>query len=134
MYRSDTAFIPSSPEFYVDANSVNEWSIIKLCNTVRRQSTRWLAMYETFNSAGVIRVPSSEPEIVINKLENKRTSTASGIVGFITNMVSDGWSKSRRCRIFNDRLQCSEVVRTLDFRAIEGIRGCQVVVFGGNGK
>ena len=47
-------------------------------------------MYEAFNSAGVIRVPSSEPESVINKLENKRTSTASGMVGFIPNMVSDG--------------------------------------------
>ena len=101
----------------------------KLCNTVRRLSKRWLAMYEAFSSVGIIRVPSSEPESVINKLENKRTSTASGMVGFITNTVSDGSSKSRRCRIFKERLQCSDAVRTLDLRAIVGIRGCQAVVF-----
>lgn len=103
----------------------------KLCNTVRRQFTRWLAMYEAFNSAGIIRVPSSDPETVINKLENKRTSTASGMVGFIANIASDGWSKSRRCRIFKERLQCSDAVRTLVLRAMVGIRGCQAVFFGG---
>ena len=90
-------------------------------------------MYEAFNSAGVIRVPSSAPETVINKLENKRTSTFFGMVGFISNTVSDGWSRSRRCRIFKERLQCSDAVRTLDLRAMVGIGGrCQAVVLGGN--
>jgi len=80
-------------------------------------------MCEAFNSAGALRVPSSEPETVMIRLENKRTSTASGMVGFISNTRSDsdGWPRSRRCRIFNERLQCSDAVRTLDLKAMVGM-------------
>ena len=86
-------------------------------------------MYEAFNSTGEIRVPSSEPETVISRLENKRMSTASGMVGFISNTRSDGWPKSKRCRIFNESVQCSDAVRTLDLRAMVGMgEQCQQMV------